>query len=178
MRAHAMPDVARARFRVVASDALAARIVANGASMKSPLLLALLASTLLSGCDFDEAMCTPYRSYVANPAQAKRLVALADDVVFSRTLTDADVRSGWLPGPGRAALARREAKALLPEDFAGDEVRLLGDDKFHPDAIMIERKAYHGILLARAGSNAFQKKDDPWLRWTNERVAVECYHEP
>lgn len=142
----------------------------------------------LSGCASVE--CDQYRHLLSDDSARKEVVGWANENFFENEILSSDIIPGGLVGPGKWRVRPDGRLSSLPKSLNSIigsiadlplDVRLLGSDHLHPDAIFIGRKSFRGLLISKSGMQSTLKElefSDRDIIASENRLAILCYQEP
>ena len=100
---------------------------------------------LLSGCT--ELDCGGLGDIVLNEKSNADIAAWADENFFSREIPDDQLATGGFVGPGQSKVISTFAPTPSAINFV--EIRLVGKNAVHPEAIFLAKGAYRGVLVSK-----------------------------
>lgn len=72
------------------------------------------------------------------------------DFLFASQLGEDVIDAGGFVGPGKRRMRPSLVRVAAPDEMAGMEIRLIGEDVRHPDAVFVGVGAYRGFVIARS----------------------------
>ncbi len=129
---------------------------------------------LLSGCtEFD---CGGLEGIVQNEKSYAEITKWADENFFSHEVPDDQLASGGFVGPGRRRIVSTLSPATPVTSFS--EIRTIGINSTHPDAIFLAKGAYRGVLVSRNDDVEDVLKSEGIIpdevHAKNQRIAAIC----
>lgn len=113
----------------------------------SSVLTLILAASLFACQDVG---CGSTTALVKSEDSIRSITEWVDEKILSvNGVRPEDIEPGGVVGPGRRRIRPSVLLSDLPTEFASFEIRLIGADAAHPDAVFFANRAYAGILVVR-----------------------------